>query len=59
MAAFGTDYVWLPSTRIAARAWLEEHGYRVELATGASFIAARSALPRIGGGKPPFAACFP
>jgi hypothetical protein len=59
ITAFGTDYVWLPSTRIAARTWLEQHGYRVDLATGASFIARRTALPRIGGGQPPFAACFP
>jgi hypothetical protein len=59
ITAFGTDYVWLPSTRIAARTWLEQHGYRVDLAMGASFVARRTALPRIGGGQPPFAACFP
>ena len=59
MASLGTDYVWLPSTRTDARAWLEANGYRVDVDTGLSFIAARSELPRVRGGKPTLAACFP
>ena len=59
MASLGTDYVWLPSDRTAARAWLEANGYRVDLDTGRSFIAARGDLPSIGLKQPPLSACFP
>jgi len=59
MASLGTDYVWLPSTRTEARAWLEANGYRVDVETPASFIAVRGDLRKLaaaGNVSPP---CFP
>ena len=55
----GTDYVWLPSSRTAARQWLEAHRYRVDIDTGASFIAVRGTLPKLSKAEMASPPCFP
>jgi hypothetical protein len=52
------EYVWL-SYRHAAptAAWLETHGYRIDVKTDKSFVAARSDLPMLVE-RPPAPRCF-
>jgi len=59
MASLGMDYVWLPSSRAAARQWLEAHGYRVDVETPASFIAVRGDLRKLAAAGNVSAPCFP
>lgn len=39
------DYAWYPAGLTELRQWLLQHGYRIDLATGESFVAVRSDLP--------------
>ena len=54
------EYVWLPASSTATRAWLASNGYRLEVSDAESFLAVRSDLPRLdarpAAGGP---ACFP
>ena len=52
-------YVWLPSTSQAARHWLENNAYRIDVDTGKSFVAVRSDLPRLPKSTGALSACFP
>ena len=53
------EYVWLSSTAGApAAVWLKANGYRVDVDTGTSFIAARADLPPLATAAP-MPACFP
>jgi hypothetical protein len=45
--AWRAEYVWLPATSVTTRAWLESHGYRIEVETARSFVAVREDLPRL------------
>ena len=56
------EYVWLPSSSTATKAWLRDHGYRHDAETERSFVAVRHDLPRLPGGLPQETAeptCFP
>ncbi len=52
------DYVWLP-IQSPARAWLESHGYRVDIATDHSFIATRADHPALTPWLGQSSRCFP
>jgi hypothetical protein len=53
------EYVWLSSTAGApAAVWLKANGYRVDVDTGTSFIAARTDLSPLATAAP-MPACFP
>jgi hypothetical protein len=53
------EYVWLPAaTGARAAAWLTANGYRLDVETNRSFIAARADLPRLTIG-PQKSGCFP
>jgi hypothetical protein len=55
------EYVWLPASSTATKAWLAQHDYRIELDAARSFVAVRADLPHLA--SPPadtgVAACFP
>ena len=53
------DYVWLPATRTAARDWLAASGYRIDLSSSSSFMAARIDRPPLRAPSPAAANCFP
>jgi hypothetical protein len=62
LAAWQPEYVWLPASSAATRAWLLERGYRLEHDTDRSFVAVRPDLSPLtpGSAVPPArAACFP
>jgi len=45
------EYIWLPVPRAASvKAWARDHGYRIDVETGRSFVATRSDLPRLSPG---------
>jgi hypothetical protein len=63
MASLGRlspEYVWLSDAVSGpTKAWVREHGYRIDVDTGRSFVAVRNDLPvvpTVGGGT---AGCFP
>jgi hypothetical protein len=55
------DYVWLPLRGTErTRAWLLEHGYRIDVLTPAAFVAAKSAHPVVPASAISIASqCFP
>jgi hypothetical protein len=53
------DYVWVPAYMTALRDWLSREGYRIDVQTQQSFIAARHDQPRIQGAEVATPACFP
>ena len=55
----GPDYVWLQASKVKAKAWLEENGYRIDVDTGLSFIATRQDLPKLLTATHPMPSCFP
>lgn len=59
LTSLGTEYVWLPISRSAARAALRQNGYRVDFQTDASFIAVRAGVPRLTSSASAFPPCFP
>ncbi|HYN07997.1 MAG TPA: hypothetical protein VES67_11450 [Vicinamibacterales bacterium] len=62
LAAWNAEYVWLPARSAATRAWLVDHGYRIDKETDRSFVAVRGDLPPLVPVGPPPAAgasCFP
>jgi hypothetical protein len=59
LASIGTEYVWLPASRSAARAALEQNGYRVDFQTDASFVAVRAGMPRLTSKAAALPPCFP
>jgi hypothetical protein len=59
LKSIGTDYVWLPASRSAARSALEENGYRVDFQTDASFVAVRAGVPRLPSTATALPPCFP
>jgi hypothetical protein len=59
LQSLGTEYVWLPASRAAARAALENEGYRIDVQTPASFIAVRRDLPVVTVRSRPLPPCFP
>jgi hypothetical protein len=59
MFEIAPEFVWLPSSRSAIRALLEQHGYRVDVDTGTSFIAVRADLPQLPTNSPALPDCFP
>ena len=59
--ALSPEYVWLPISKTdRAKTWFASHGYRIDISTPQSFIAAREDLPRVmpiaAASAPP---CFP
>jgi hypothetical protein len=58
VAGLSPDYVWLRSSKIQAREWLLANGYRIDVDTGMSFVAARRSLPRLEPTEP-MSRCFP
>jgi hypothetical protein len=59
LAAEQPEYVWLPARYAVRRAWLEGHGYRIDAATAASYMAVRADLPSVAGSPPTLTGCFP
>lgn len=59
VAELAPDYVWLRSSRTAAKHWLVANGYRLDADTDASFLAVRHDLPAATPAAQPMAACFP
>jgi hypothetical protein len=61
LAHWRPEYVWLPATSVATRAWLTQHGYRIELETRRSFVAVRGDLQPLASpaSSVSLAACFP
>ena len=53
------DYVWLPAMRTAARDWLAVNGYRIDLSSSSSFIAARNDRAPLTAPARRGADCFP
>jgi hypothetical protein len=54
------DYVWLPAKDTALeRRWLETHGYRIDVDSGAAWIAVRRDLPALQPATADAPACFP
>jgi hypothetical protein len=47
LAAWRPEYVWLPASSGRTREWLAAQGYRIEHASGRSFVAVRPDLPRL------------
>jgi hypothetical protein len=52
-------YVWLPASSTRTAAWLEAHGYRIEVRTSKSFVAVRADLLPLPQPPPGPRACFP
>ena len=59
LVRLGPEYVWLRSKLLPTRRALVTHGYRVDVDTGASFIAVRADLPVLSASASPLPACFP
>ena len=59
LTASQVEYVWLPSSWTATRTGLVAAGYRVDVDTGASFVAVRGDLPQLRRDAAPLAECFP
>ena len=61
LAEWQPEYVWLPADRGELAAWLEAHGYRIDVATSRSRVAVRRDLARLPAAPPPRSvrACFP
>jgi hypothetical protein len=61
LEAWQPEYVWLPATSAATRAWLAGHGYRIDLDTPRSFVATRADLPpaAMTGAASSMPRCFP
>jgi hypothetical protein len=60
MTAAAPDYVWLPAKHSATRDYLEQHGYRVTVATDQSYVAMRAGSEGVVPvARPAFSACFP
>jgi hypothetical protein len=61
LASWNAEYVWLPASSRATRDWLVDHGYRVEMETGRSFLAVRTELGvlPVDSAPEPAARCFP
>jgi hypothetical protein len=59
LAAWQPEYAWLPSSSSLARQWLIDHGYRIDVATAAAFLAVRGDLPVLAGAVQPQTGCFP
>ena len=57
--ALRVEYVWLRASLTAMRDALVAAGYRVDVETGASFVAVRGDLPILPGNASPLPACFP
>ena len=53
------DYVWLPITSERTREWLRTHGYREDVRTPRSFVAARAELPPLAAWDGIASRCFP
>ena len=59
LVRLGPEYVWLRSKLSPTRRALVTRGYRVDVDTGASFIAVRADLPVLPASASPLPACFP
>lgn len=62
LSEWHAEYVWLPARSAATRAWLVDHGYRIDTQTDRSFVAVRGDLPPlVPAGPTPAggASCFP
>ncbi|MCA1563235.1 MAG: hypothetical protein LC753_18740 [Acidobacteria bacterium] len=59
VAGLAPHYVWLPASRAAAKQWLLENGYRVEIDTGMSFVARREGTGQLAVPRESLPACFP
>ena len=53
------DYVWLPARMIGVRDWLATRGYRLDISTAESFVAARADRPVLQLRDATVPACFP
>jgi hypothetical protein len=53
------DYVWLGAESTRTKAWLVDHGYRVDIETPRSYIAALRDLPPLQPGVEVEHTCFP
>lgn len=52
------DYVWLPARLSDVKSWLTTQGYRIDVDTAESFVAARKTLPPLQQGRAPLPDCF-
>ena len=61
LASLRPDYVWLPTREETdgVRSWLVDHGYRLDLSTGKSWLVSRQELPPVQPSPAPASSCFP
>jgi hypothetical protein len=61
LAAWQSEYVWLPATSVTTKTWLSQHGYRIDFDGPHSFLAVRNDLPQLRRSAPKAQAaiCFP
>jgi hypothetical protein len=59
MIGLGPDYVWLPRGNGRIQQTLERAGYRTEIESDSSFVAAREGAPSLSPIAAPARACFP
>ena len=59
VSGLAPEYVWMRSSRAVAKQWLIDNGYRVDVDTGASFVASRGDLPRLTAPARSLGVCFP
>ena len=59
VAKLAPDYVWLRSSRVAAKNWLLANGYRIDAESDAAFVAVRHDRDRLTSSLEPRRACFP
>jgi hypothetical protein len=53
------EYVWFPQSKGKLKAWVADHGYRIDVDTPESFLAVRDDLPSVRTPKAQTFGCFP
>lgn len=53
------EYVWLPAAAARTKAWLRANGYRIDIETSRSYVAARADLPLLAPWSGVTSGCFP